>query len=186
MTASLWQRGMLQDEYGVAPKDIHWRTGGQEQPGRGERTPLKTIPGVDIQPIGPNQTLSGMLESGEIDAVFSARAPSCFDRKAPHVRRLFEDSRAVEQDYYRKTGLFPIMHLIGIHKSLAENPGSRLRFTVFCEAKALAKKEVYDVSALYVTVPWLAAEAKQRLIGRRLSRYGVHENAKEIDTNRGH
>jgi 4,5-dihydroxyphthalate decarboxylase len=186
MTAPVWQRGLLQDEYGVKPQDIHWRTGGQEQPGRGERTPLKPIAGVDIQPIAGNKTLSAMLEAGEIDALFSARAPSCFDRKAPHVRRLFEDSRAAEKAYYQKTGLFPIMHLVGIRKTLVQKypwlPTSV--YKAFCEAKALAMKEVRDVSALYVTLPWLEAEAGEtaRIMGEDFWRYGVRENAKDIDT----
>lgn len=184
MTAPLWQRGFLQDEYGVKPQDIHWRTGGQEQPGREERTPLKPIPGVDIKPIPSDKTLSGMLESGEIDALFSARAPSCFDRKVPHVRRLFEDSRAAERKYYQKTGMFPIMHLIGVRKTLVERypwlPTSI--YKAFCDAKAVAMREVRDVSALYVTLPWLEAEAREtmKLMGEDFWRYGVHENAKEI------
>src|SRR4051812_46956132 len=89
ITAVVWLRGLMQDEYGVKPNDIRWRQGGIEQPGRSERTPLKPIPGLELKPIPPDQTLSGMLETGELDAMFSARAPSCFMRGAPHVGRLF-------------------------------------------------------------------------------------------------
>ncbi|HXQ51113.1 MAG TPA: hypothetical protein VN802_08480 [Stellaceae bacterium] len=74
ITAVVWMRGILQDEYGVKPTDIHWRSGGIEQPGRDERTPLAPIPGLDLKPIPSDKTLSGMLASGEIDAMFSARA----------------------------------------------------------------------------------------------------------------
>ena len=73
ITAVVWMRGMLQHEYGVRPTDIHWRSGGQEEPGRDERTPLKPIPGLDLQPIGKEQTLVGMLRDGELDALFTAR-----------------------------------------------------------------------------------------------------------------
>ena len=77
---------MMQHEYGVLPAEIHWRSGGQEQPGRQERTPLKPIPGLDLKPIDPDKTLVGMLEAGELDALFTARAPSSFLAGEPHIR----------------------------------------------------------------------------------------------------
>src|SRR5215471_8260342 len=89
ITAVVWMRGMLEHEYGVKPTEIHWRNGGQEQAGRDERTPLKPIPGLDLQPIGKEQTLVGMLRDGELDALFTARAPSSFLRGEPHIKRLF-------------------------------------------------------------------------------------------------
>ena len=186
ITAVVWMRGILQDEYGVKPTDIAWRSGGIEQPGRDERTPLAPIPGLDLKPIPDDKTLSGMLEAGELDAMFSARPPSCFLRKAPHIGRLFPDFRAAEKAYYKKTGLFPIMHLIGVRKSLAEKypwmPASI--YKAFCEAKALAMWEVQDVNALRVTLPWLTAEAQEsaELMGEDYWRYGVKESQKEIDT----
>jgi 4,5-dihydroxyphthalate decarboxylase len=138
ITAVVWMRGMLQHEYGVKPSEIHWRSGGQEQPGRHERTPLKPIPGLDLQPIPQDKTLVGMLRDGELDALFTARAPSSFLAGEPHIGRLFPDTRAAELAYYKKTGLFPIMHLIGIRKPLVEQypwlPVSL--YKAFCEAKA--------------------------------------------------
>lgn len=127
-----------------------------------------------------------MLEAGELDALFTARAPSCFDRKAPNVRRLFLNPRQTERDYYAKTGLFPIMHMIGVRKSLVAKypwlPTSL--YKAFCAAKDIAMKEVRDVSALYVTLPWLVAEAIEtaEFMGDDFWRYGVNENLKEIDT----
>src|ERR1700752_3708893 len=120
ITAVVWMRGMMQHEYGVKPSDIKWRSGGQEQAGRHERTPLRPIPGLDLQPIGDDQTLVDMLRKGELDALFTARAPSSFVHGEPHIARLFPDTRAAEMAYYKKTGMFPIMHLIGIRKSLVE------------------------------------------------------------------
>jgi 4,5-dihydroxyphthalate decarboxylase len=186
ITAVVWMRGIMQDEYGVKPTDIKWRSGGIEQPGRDERTPLAPIPGLDLKPIPADKTLAGMLESGEIDAMFSARAPSCFLRRAPNVGRLFPDYRKVEQAYYKKTGLFPIMHLIGIKKHLVEKhpwlPTSL--YKAFCEAKALAMWEVRDINALRVTLPWLEAESLEtmELMGEDYWRYGVNENRKDIET----
>ncbi|HEX5281573.1 MAG TPA: ABC transporter substrate-binding protein [Micropepsaceae bacterium] len=185
ITAVVWLRGLMQDEYGVKPTDIRWRQGGIEEPGRTERTPLKPIPGLDLKPLPPEKTLSGALESGELDAVFSARAPSCFTRGAPNVGRLFPDYRAVEKEYYKKTGMFPIMHLIGLKREIAAAhpwlPASL--YKAFCQAKTYAMRDVREVNALMITLPWLVAEADEtaKLMGEDFWRYGVRENAAEIE-----
>jgi 4,5-dihydroxyphthalate decarboxylase len=185
ITAVVWIRGILQHEYGVHPTQIHWRQGGQEQPGRKERTPLKPILGIDLQTIPDDRTLVDMLEDGELDALFTARAPSSFLAGKPHIRRLFPDFRAVEKSYFRKTGMFPIMHLVGIRRSLVEKyrwlPASL--FKAFSEAKAIAMAHLHDVNALLVTLPWLVAETDETeaLMGKDFWKYGVKENLKEIE-----
>jgi 4,5-dihydroxyphthalate decarboxylase len=185
ITAVVWMKGILQDEYGVRPTDIHWRQGGQEQPGRGERTALAPIAGLDLQSIPSDKTLSGMLEAGELDALFTARAPSCFVRGAPNVGRLFSDYRNVEKAYYKKTGMFPIMHLVGIRKSLVERHPwlATSLYKAFVEAKTYAMREVREINALPVTLPWLEAEALETmaLMGEDFWRYGVEENRKDIE-----
>ena len=185
ITAVVWMRGMLQHEHGVHPSEIRWRSGGQEQPGRHERTPLKSIPGVDLQPIGDDQTLVGMLRAGELDAVFTARAPSSFLAGEPHIARLFPDTRTAEIAYYKKTGLFPIMHLIGIRKTLAQQYPwlTTSVYKAFCEAKAVAMTLLTDVNALAVSLPFLEAETRETMaaMGRDFWRYGVHENLREIE-----
>src|ERR1700735_5428699 len=140
ITAVVWMRGLMQHEYGVKPSEIHWRSGGQEQPGRHERTPPKAIPGIDLTPIGPDETLVGMLREGKLDALFTARGPSSFLRGEPHIARLFPDTRQAELAYYKKTSLFSIMHLIAIRKTLlAQYPWlATSLYKAFCEAKALA------------------------------------------------
>jgi 4,5-dihydroxyphthalate decarboxylase len=185
ITAVVWMRGMMQHEYGVKPDEIHWRSGGQEQAGRGERTPLKPIPGLDLQAIPEDKTLVGMLREGELDALFTARAPSSFLGGEPHIARLFPDTRAAEQAYFKKTGLFPIMHLVGIRKSLVDKypwlPTSV--YKAFLEAKALAMIDLRDVNALMVSLPWLEAEANETsaIMGDDFWKYGVHENMPEIE-----
>jgi 4,5-dihydroxyphthalate decarboxylase len=184
ITAVVWLRGIMQDEYGVKPTDIRWRQGGIEEPGRTERTPLKPIPGLDLKSV-PDKALSAMLEAGELDAIFSARAPSCFVKGAPNIARLFPDYREVEKAYYRKTQMFPIMHLIGVKRHLVERhpwlPASL--YKAFSLAKAHALHDVRDINALLVTLPWLVAEAEETvaLMGEDFWRYGVKENAKEIE-----
>jgi 4,5-dihydroxyphthalate decarboxylase len=177
-------RGMMQHEYGVLPTEIHWRSGGQEEAGRDERTPLKPIAGLDLQPIGKEQTLVGMLRDGELDALFTARAPSSFLRGEPHIRRLFPNTREAEQAYYKKTGMFPLMHLVGIRKELVQKypwlPSSV--YKAFCEAKALAMVDLLDVNALMVTLPWLIPETQETMaiMGKDFWAYGIHENMREI------
>src|SRR5499427_5681891 len=185
ITAVVWMRGLIQHEYGVLPSEIHWRSGGQEEPGRHERTPLKPIAGLDLQPIGDDQTLVDMLRKGELDALFTARAPSSFLAGEPHIARLFPDTRAAEIAYYKKTGLFPIMHLIGIRKTLVEKYPwlATSVYKAFLEAKALALIDLCDVNALMVTLPWLEAETKETIgvMGPDFWKYGVHENMPEIE-----
>ena len=185
ITAVVWMRGLLQHEYGVHPSEIHWRSGGQEQPGRHERTPLKPIPGHDLQPIGHDQTLVDMLRAGELDALFTARAPSSFLAGEPHIVRLFPDTRAAEIAYYRKTGLFPIMHLVGIRKSLVERHPwlATSLYKAFCDAKAIAMVNLCDVNALMVSLPFLEAETRETIaaMGADFWKYGVHENLREIE-----
>ena len=184
ITAVVWMRGIMQHEYGVLPTEIHWRSGGQEEPGRDERTPLKPIPGLDLKPIGKDQTLVGMLHDGELDALFTARAPSSFLRGEAHIKRLFPNTREAEQAYYKKTGMFPLMHLVGIRKTLVEKypwlPSSV--YKAFCEAKALAMVDLTDVNALMVTLPWLIpeTEATIALMGKDFWAYGIGENMREI------
>jgi 4,5-dihydroxyphthalate decarboxylase len=184
MTAALWLRGMLQDDFGVKPTDIHWRTGGQEQPGREERMPV-SIPGLDLEPISEGKTLSGMLAAGEIDAMLSARTPSVYLQKAPHVDRLFPQYKGVEQAYFKKTGFFPIMHLVGIRTALVEKypwlPASV--FKTMIASKAIGMEKLSNLAQLAVALPWMEAEAAatRELMGNDYWRYGIKESRHEIE-----
>jgi 4,5-dihydroxyphthalate decarboxylase len=184
ITAVVWMRGILQHEYGVLPTEIHWSSGGQEEPGRDERTPLKPIPGLNLKPIGKEETLVGMLREGKLDALFTARGPSSFLRGEPHIKRLFPNTREAEQAYYKKTRMFPIMHLVGIRKELVQKypwlPTSV--YKAFCEAKALAMIDLLDVNALMVSLPWLIPETEDTMavMGKDFWAYGIDENMREI------
>ena len=185
ITAVVWMRGLMQHEYGVSPNEISWRSGGQEEPGRDERTPLKPIQGLDLKPIGKDQTLVDMLRHGELDALFTARAPSSFLAGEPHIVRLFPDTRAAEKAYYQKTRMFPIMHLIGIKKTLVQQYPWLVTsvYKAFLKAKALAMIDLCDVNALMVTLPWLEAETKETMaiMGKDFWSYGIRENSAEIE-----
>jgi 4,5-dihydroxyphthalate decarboxylase len=186
ITAAVWQRGLLSDEYGIKPSDISWRTGGIEQPGREERARITPPPGVDIQAIAPGKTLSGMLEVGELDALILPRTPSAFTRGAPNVGRLWPNYREVEQDWFRRTKLHPIMHLLVVRTSLLEQHPwlAATLFKAFRQAKDLAIAELERLITLYVTLPWLGAElaATREVLGHDYWPYGAEENRHDIET----
>ncbi len=182
MTAALWVRGMLAEEYGVMPSDIVWRTGGLEQPGRYGAFSLDLPSEIEVRPLPPERNLSAMLAAGEIAALVSARAPSCFDAGA--VRRLFPDYRTAEEAYYRKTGLYPIMHLVAMRESLAKAhpwlPASL--YKAFLAAKTMAVAALDDVTAPHVSAPWIAAEVERTrsLLGNDIWPYGFRDNLGEL------
>ncbi len=185
ITANVWIRGILEEEYGVKPSDIHWRRGGIEEPGRGERAPIALPSSVDLQQIPDDKTLSGMLEAGEIDGYIGARAPSCFLRGAPHVGRLFKNYLEDEKDYFRRTRIFPIMHMVGIRKTLVEqHPWLAVSvYKAFLKAKALAVHELNEICHLAVTLPWMVHhhnEAKA-LMGEDYWPYGLDANRHVIE-----
>lgn len=186
ITANVWIRGILADDYGVAVSDVRWRSGGVEEPGRTERADIDLPPEIDLQPIPADRTLSEMLEAGELDGVIGARAPSCFLRGAPGIARLFPDARAVEETYYKRTNIFPIMHLIGIRRSLAErHPWLAVSvLKAFVEAKRLAMKDLAEIAHMYVSLPWAVADRDQAvaLMGDDYWAYGFEENRHVLET----
>ena len=183
-TAAVWVRGIFQHEYGIRPGDVRWRTGGEEIPGRVEKLKLE-LPGVDFQPIPPEKTLSGMLDAGELDALVAARAPSCFVTGSPHVKRLFENYWQVEEEYYRRTGIFPIMHTVIIKRSVyEENPWVATSLFKACVAsKNIALKNLEQTHALYASLPWLVhhVDLTRRIMGVDWWPYGMDKNRKTIE-----
>jgi 4,5-dihydroxyphthalate decarboxylase len=181
-TAALWVRGILADRHGVPPSAIRWRTGGLERPGGEERIPVQVREGIDLQPIDASSTLSAMLAEGRLDALVSPRPPSCFEAGDPQVRRLWPDHRAEERRFYRDTGLFPIMHVVAIRRSLAERypwlaPNV---FRGFAEAKRLAIHDLEQTNFLRVTLPWIDLDAVRGLMGQDYWPYGVAANRGEL------
>jgi 4,5-dihydroxyphthalate decarboxylase len=186
ITANVWIRGILRDDFDLDPASIAWRRGGLEQEGRGERTRIALPPGIDLQQVPDGKTLSGMLESGELDALISARAPSCFTRGAPHVRRMFVDYRRIEALYFSRTGIFPIMHIIGVRKSLADkHPWLPVSvFKAFARAKDLAMAELGQIGHLFTSLPWGVAdyESAKALLGSDYWSYGCDTNRHVLET----
>jgi 4,5-dihydroxyphthalate decarboxylase len=139
MTAPVWIRGILQDEYGVPVDSVTYHTGGEEEPNRSEKLKLDLPPNIRVKPIGAKDTLAAMLRDGSIDAFYTARMPSTYHTGGGRVKRLFENYMEVEQAYYRKTRIFPIMHTVAIKRSVYEkNPWVAMSlYKAFVQAQRL-------------------------------------------------
>lgn len=188
MTMALWVRGMLSDDYGVDLEKLVTRTGGLNQPGRKERLPLKLPPSMDVRPVPDGRSLNDLLVAGELDAVIAPSPPDAFSAGDAGIRRLIADPAAAERDYFARTGMFPIMHVIGVRRSLVEDhPGLAANlFRAFVEARDVAIRELdftARASANRLSLPWFAAEweATKDLMGSGVWPYGVAENRKELD-----
>ncbi len=180
MTAAIWVRGMLKDEYGVDYADINWVEGGLEQWGRKSKVALTLPAGFPLEQSPEGRSLNEMLAEGDLDAVVTARAPSCFISGNAGIRRLFEDFKAAEKEYFRRTGIFPIMHCLGIRADIdARHPWLAVSLLkAFQEAKTLAERDLAEVAALKVGLPWLAQELAETkaVMGEDFWSYGVAPN----------
>jgi len=188
MTAAVWIRGMLEDEYGVAPKDVLWFEGGE---GASVKEVDVTLPPeIRHQTVPGDKNLGDMVASGELDAFIGARRPAAFESKAGNVRRLFPDFRRVERLYFEKTGIFPIMHTVVLKEELARaHPWlPRALFDAFSEAKRLAYQRLDFTAALPVSLPWVVAEVEETraLMGEDPFPYGIARNRKIVETLTGY
>ncbi len=185
MTAALWVRAFLQEDYGVKPSDINWWYGGDEAPPFAERYHHEPPPGVTIQRIDENKYLAQMFEDGELDAYVSFYLPKLFREGSPRVRRLFPNSREVEREYFRRTGFFPIMHMLVMRRDIYErHPWAAISLLeAFIESKRLGFNRLRDVGALAVTIPWLGSEIEEidDLFGGDPFPYGFMQNRAIID-----
>lgn len=189
MTAPVWIRGILQDHYGVPVTNADaqpYLFGGEEEPGRIEKIKLDLPPNIKLQAIGPTQTLSQMLADGEIDALYTARAPSSFVRGDGRVKRLFENYAEIERTYWRETGIFPIMHVIVMRRDVYE--ANRWIAQSLTKAFYAAQKKTYEdfaeTAALKSMLPWLVAhvEEARREMGDDWWPYGLERNRKTLET----
>jgi 4,5-dihydroxyphthalate decarboxylase len=185
LTANVWARAILEDDFGVKPSDIHWIRGGIEHAGRPEKIAVKLPSGVRLDDAPDRVTISELLEKGEIDGFMAPRAPSAKALADPNIGWLFRDPVAAGRDYFRRTGIFPIMHLIGLRRELAERhpwlPAAV--FKAFEQSKSTALEQLSDVSATKVTLPFVeeTLKATRELMGEDFWPYGVEPNVKALD-----
>src|SRR5689334_14098018 len=180
LTACVWIRGILADEYRVPVNGVTYYAGGQEEPGRPEKVSLEVPADIRIERIRQDQTLSSMLAKGEIDALYTPRMPSCFRHSAGSVKRLFDNFAEIEHDYFRRTRIFPIMHTVVIRREIYDR--NRWVAQSLFKAFRLAQQEVYEdlieTAALKVMLPWLPAhiEETRREMGHDFWPYGLQPN----------
>jgi 4,5-dihydroxyphthalate decarboxylase len=186
MTAGVWIRGILSEDYGVPASSVVYVTGGEEEPGRPEKLPLELPPGIRIEPIGPHETLSSMLARGGIDGLYTARTPSSFRSGDGQVKRLFEDFPAVERSYFRRTGIFPIMHTVVIRRDVYERDRwvAQSLYKAFCAALRDSYAELFETAALKTMLPWLPGhvEETRREMGDDFWPYGLERNSRTLET----
>jgi 4,5-dihydroxyphthalate decarboxylase len=186
MTAAVWVRGFLEDEYDVAPKDMQWFEGGE---GARVKEVDVTLPAdVRLQTVPAGRDLGDLVAAGELDAFIGARRPAAFT--TGRVRRLFPDFRAAERAYYTKTGIFPIMHTVVLREELArQHPWlARSLYNAFVEAKQIAYRRLEDTAALLTSLPWAVAEAEdtRALMGADPFAYGVAASRTTLETLAGY
>jgi 4,5-dihydroxyphthalate decarboxylase len=176
MTALLFVRGMLKHEYNVLPEDIHWFRR------RSEHVSIKAPATLRIDNIEKGQTLDGLLEEGKLDAVAVTSPPQSFKSGSPLVRRLFPDARQVEAEYYRRTKIFPIMHLVVLRRAIYENnPYTAAALTT---AFQRAKEQAYDrLEEGLSPMPWmnLDLEYARQTLGADLYPYGIKLNLPTLE-----
>lgn len=179
-TGLCFMRGMLEHDYGIKSEDMHWFMGGLntfvEQP----LIPLNLPKAIKLDFLSGTQTLEQMFDAGELDALLTLYIPHSFLNGAPHIARLWPNFKEVEQDYYRRTKIFPIMHTVVVREDVhREHPWvAKSIYRAFSEAKALAVDGLYDTDALHLSLPFLIDHVEEawRVFGKDFWAYGVEPN----------
>jgi 4,5-dihydroxyphthalate decarboxylase len=169
-------RGLLQHEYGVDLTRIHWHQAGVREAGRVEKVKLALPEGVRVSAV-PDKSLAQMLAAGELDAVISARDPG--------GRRLFDNYQEVEEAYFRKSGIYPIMHVLVLRREAYERDRwiAMNLFKAFEEAKRESMQRLIDIGLSQVPMPWLAEHARRwrEIAGEDFWPYGVEGNRATLE-----
>jgi 4,5-dihydroxyphthalate decarboxylase len=186
MTAPVWIRGILSDDYGVKVTDVEHLSGGEEEPGRDEKIKLNLPASIRLKPIGPTQTLAQMIAEGDIDALVTARAPSAFHTQPDKVKRLFPAYVEDEKAYYRRTRIFPIMHTVVIRRDVYQKHPwvAQSMYKALCAAKEKALALFRQTAAMPAMLPWFVAhvEETRREMGEDWWPYGLAPNRHVLDT----
>lgn len=189
-TSLTWIRGILKDEYGISPQDIKWVSASKDSSAKDAGKVSKqenVLPkGITITPGPLGKDESDLLESGDVDALFHAAQPRAFIKGHPKVARLFSDSRSAEREYYKKTGIFPIMHAVAIKKNvLKKHPFlAEAVFNAYSEAKKLSYEHMIKLGWVFDSLPWYGQELEETraLMGENFYSYGIEANRKVLET----
>jgi 4,5-dihydroxyphthalate decarboxylase len=178
-TAAVYMRGWLNDEHGVALKDIHWVQAGANEAGRVEKVELNLPKGVKLTRVA-DKSLSQMLAAGELDCAIIARPPDCFRQGHPDVERLFPDFLKMEETYFAWTKVWPIMHIIALQKRVLDDDPwvARNLYNAFLESKRRSVERLLDPAVSRYPLPWLPTYARKMadLFNGDPFPYGIEEN----------
>lgn len=180
LTACVWARALLEEDFGVDPSDVIWVRGGIEEPGRAEKISIDLPVDIRLESAPADKSLNALLAEGLIDGFIGPRSPSCFDRGHPNVERLFANPIEAASAYYKRTGIFPIMHVLGVRRSIVEAqpwlPAALLK--AFNQSKSAAMVKLADTSATKITLPFIEEQlqAAEKLLGTDFWSYGVAPN----------
>ena len=186
LSANVWARAILEDEYGVKPSDINWVRGGMNTAGRPEKLKVELPADISMSSAPGDRSLNELLISGEIDGFIGPRSPKCYDDRHPNIGRLFGNTVEVATQYWQKTGIFPIMHLLGVKREILEaHPflaGALMK--AFNQSKTMAEELLSDTSATKVTMPFVEdhLDAAKRLLGDNFWTYGLKGNETTLET----
>jgi 4,5-dihydroxyphthalate decarboxylase len=189
-TSLTWLRGIFQDEYGISPKDVKWVMAAEDSSagnaGQVSKQEAVVPDGISMQWGTPGKDESELLLSGEVDALFHAMEPQAYVDGHPNIGRLFPDPKATEREYYKKTGIFPIMHAVAIRKSLLEeNPWlAEAVFNAYSQSKHIAYQKMIKLGWAMNSLPWFGQELEETraLMGDDFYSYGIENNRKTLET----
>ncbi|MDM8359512.1 4,5-dihydroxyphthalate decarboxylase [Pandoraea communis] len=183
-TASVYSRGWLAHDQGVALTDVEWVQGGVNQAGRREKVAVRMPDGVRYRP-SPETSLTAMLLDGDIDAILSARPPAPPPGREREIVRLLTDFETAERAYFARTGIFPIMHLIVMRREVFSShrwiAGNLLK--AFTQAKDASIARLDDITCSHFPLPWMSRRAAQarEMFGSDPWPYGVAPNRVTLD-----
>ncbi|OXR48858.1 MULTISPECIES: 4,5-dihydroxyphthalate decarboxylase [unclassified Pusillimonas] len=185
LTANVWARAILEDDYGVTPSSVTWVRGGITEPGRPEKIKLQLPNDIRLENAPEGETISEMISRGDIDGFIGPRPPAGSAATNPNVGWLFPDPTATAKDYFKRTGIYPIMHVVGIRKTLLEQHPwlANAVYKAFEQAKRFALEKLADTSATKVTLPFVEEQLKaaKALMGEDYWSYGVDRNRKTLE-----
>lgn len=189
-TSLTWIRGIFQEEYGLRPEEIEWVVANKDssagEAGKISEQEQQAPEGIPISQGTPGLDESELLLAGEVDALFHAATPAVYVQGDPRISRLFPDFRSVEQDYFRRTGVFPIMHVLAIRRDAAlEHPWlPRAAFNAYSRAKIEAYKTKDRLTWATDMLPWYSQELEntRALMGRNFYPYGMEKNRQTLET----
>jgi 4,5-dihydroxyphthalate decarboxylase len=183
-TAAVYMRGWLADEHGVKLRDVNWVQAGANEAGRMEKVELSLPEGVRLARVA-DKSLSEMLAAGELDCAIIARPPDCFREGHPDVIRLFPDFWNMEEAYFTKTKVYPVMHIIAMRKRIVDdNPWiARNLYNAFLESKRRSLDRLLDPAVSRYPLPWLPAYARKMrdMFGGDPFPFGIEENRPTLE-----